>query len=79
MKSGYPELVEKKEYSSREHVSLRPKEKGYFRIRLLGLKHVLLHRVLFAYYLMDDGQMVPLITAMAIRQTTAETTCAKLL
>lgn len=31
-------------------VSLRPKENGYFRIRLLGLKHVLLHRVLFAYY-----------------------------
>lgn len=31
-------------------VSLRPKEKGYYRIRLLGIKKVLLHRVLFAYH-----------------------------
>lgn len=31
-------------------VSLTSKEKGYFRIRLLGVKHVYLHRVLFALY-----------------------------
>ena len=31
-------------------VSLEPKGKGYFRVQMMGRRHILLHRVLFAYY-----------------------------